>query len=113
MRANFDGLSPKFFDRTPPSRADVLQALALALGLLAQSLPLAVQTIGAQPADVQMRFWWAFIDFDKGTDMDGTGGYDGALELETWRVALRDWANVCNDRIDIPDGDLTASEVNS
>ena len=107
-------LSLQHFDHTPPTRSDVLDSLALALSLLAESLPIAVNAIGAQPGNVQMRFWWALLDFENHTDMDTTGGFGDELALDQWTVKLNDWAAICYNRILTPTGDMTgADEVKS
>lgn len=97
------------WERNPPSKRDILEFSIIAMELMAEALPIAVRAVGALSPEQQLRFWWAFVDFERETDLDATGGYS-PLTIDKWGEKLREWSIVARERINKPSGDLSISQ---
>lgn len=56
------------WDKSPPSRKDVLVVLARTLDLLREALPVALRHIGAESPSTQSDFWFSFHYLDRISD---------------------------------------------
>ena len=74
-----------------PSREDVLLTLRLALNLLAETLPIALEAVGTHTVNEQMEFWLNFDSFEKETDLSG---YE--YKPQEIRRKLTEWAETCD-----------------
>ena len=66
---------------------------------------MAIKNIGSAAPHDQLRFWWDFIEFEKETDLDGSGGLS-AMDIDGIRRKLSDWATVARERRETPKGSL-------